>query len=362
MNHGARIGNGGALLAGLLASTLLGSGISSAADKGSEPALEVLERFSLEEPPIVGWVDVAWAGKTSVYLAEGSGQVTEVELAEGLPRKKSLTPSRRDFWNLGIRGIQHIAISSDWVVVAGPARVAWKRADQNDPGHGWQVAEYRALIHDIVIKGDRALVVGWPPLPSYEYVKNGGFVWEADLSKGLDSWEAIYESPELARDPEQAGTVFALSSLAILPKGGLVIAPSFVPEVLRLSDGGAVKERWSLDELLGKQQKPWAGGQEDLAKIQSFLRAGATADTVLGLPEGAAVLVREPVGGGVRYRLAVLGAEVRWYTVPMKLGALARIRADVDAEGRIVLIGVNRTGSSDTKIGASEMIVARLPL
>jgi hypothetical protein len=354
---------GGALLVGLLASTLLGSGISRAADNGSEPALEVMERFSLEEPAIVGWVDVAWAGKNSVYLAEGSGQVTEVELAEGLPRKKSLTPSRRDFWNIiGIHGIQHIAISSDWVVVASAAHVAWKRADQNDPNHGWQLAEYRALIHDIVIKGDRALVVGWPPLPSYEYVKGGGFVWEADLTKGLDSWEAIYKSPELARDPDQADMVFALSSLALLPKGGLVVAPSFVPEVLRLSDGGTVKERWSLGELLGKQQKPWVGEHLDLAKIQSFLRAGATVDTVLGLPEGAAVLVREPMGGGVRYRLAVLGAEVLWYTVPMKLGALARIRADVDAEGRIVLIGVNRTGSGDTKIGASEMIVARLPL
>jgi hypothetical protein len=82
------------------------------------------------------------------------------------------------------------------------------------------------------------------------------------------------------------------------------------PGVLQLSVSGALKTRWSAQELWG-DAKGWTEGQVDPKTFLRFLAAAKTIDLVLALPEAPAIVVREPKGGGARYRLGVLGPEMR---------------------------------------------------
>jgi hypothetical protein len=72
------------------------------------------------------------------------------------------------------------------------------------------------------------------------------------------------------------------------------------------------------------------------------------------------LVVREPKGDEARYRLGVLGPEVQWYDIPVgDLSSFARLRGDVDEDGKIILVGVERGPTA--RISKSEVIVLRLP-
>lgn len=322
------------------------------------PALEVVNRFELPgSTDKAGFVDVRWASKDSVYLADHYGTITEVRLAKGLPEIRRVAPPPRDS---GLRTIRHLAITDRWIVVAHMATVAWRR---NEPDSHWQVTKQRAFFHDFDISGDEIVMLGWPPGKGYEGLERGGMVWRANLSDGLDRWDVLYESAELARDLESIRTNFSLGSIRFLRRGGFVVGPSFVPGVLQLSASGTVKRRWSPRELWGEEQKAWTSGQRDPEKLAGFLAAGRTVDQVLALPEGPAIVVRESQGGRPRYRLGLLGPEIQWFEIPVDdRSGMARLRGDVDDKGRIVLARVLRVPFRIAFVGTSEVVVLRLPL
>jgi len=134
--------------------------------------------------------------------------------------------------------------------------------------------------------------------------------------------------------------------------------------VLRFSSSGALKERWSPEEL-GASVEGWKadskieGERVALKDLRRFLATQRTVEDVLGLPEGPAIVVREPKGDQARYRLGVLGPEIQWFEIPVgDVNAMAWLRGDADERGRIVLAAVER---APTAPGSSDVIVFQLP-
>jgi hypothetical protein len=339
-----------------------------AAEKGGEaPALEVVGRFTLPEKAGEVLVDVHWASKDSIYLADLHGGVTEVKLKEGLPEIRRITPPAEQ---IGLPVIQHVAISDKWMVAAHEGRLAWKAMIGGD----WAVKKNIGLYHDFDIRGDEIVMLGVPDHESSEH-SPAGVVWRANLSKGLEGssrWDVLYESPEVARDETLMWQDATLGSVRFLPQGGVVVAPNFLPGVWLFSTSGGLKQRWSPEELWGAEEGPepsavsgeekgWKRGDViDQRRLQQILAARRTVDEVLPLHEGPAIIVREPRAGQARYRLGVLGAEIRWYDIPIRnVTALARLRGDADENGRIVLMGVERGPMG--RLSSNEIFILRLP-
>jgi len=323
---------------------------------GKLPTLKVVGRFTLPERADRRLVDLRWAGKDSVYLADLTGGVAEARLADGLPEIRRVAPPAL---RVGLPVIRNMAISDKWIVVAHLAKIAWKPV----AGGSWRLREKRGYIHELDIRGDDLVILGFPDIETYERAP-GGIVWQSDLSKGLDHWDVLYESKEVAHDLDVVRLEAALGSLRFLQGGGFVVAPNFVPGVLRFSSSGAVKERWSPEEL-GASVKEWQGDSKTEAErvplkdLRRFLTAQSTIEDVLALREGPAIVVREPRGNQVRYRLGVLGAEIQWYEIPVgEVNAMAWLRGDADTRGRIVLAAVER---APTAPGSGDIIVLQLP-
>ena len=195
-------------------------------------------------------------------------------------------------------------------------------------------------------------------------------MWRADLSKRLSRWDVLYESEMIAQDARVMDQEAVLGSIRFLRNGGIVAAPNFVPGVLLFSPLGSLERRWTPEDLWGDgnpgrgrapgEEEAWRKtkfGREELRRILGERR---TIDEVLPLPEGPAIVVREPRGEEARYRLGVLGPEVRWYDIPVRnVSPLARLRGDADEQGRIVLVAVER--GPNARVASSEVLVLRLP-
>ena len=334
------------------------------------PSLEVVSRLVLAAPSD-GWgtTDLRWAGKDSIYVAELNGGVTERRLIEGLPVVRQLVPQPR---KIGMFEIRRFAVTDKWIVASNLAQVAWKERSSTAAEAGWRVAKKRGFFHDFDIHGDEITMLGWPPGDGYKGLERGGVVWRADLSEGLNEWEVVHESNEIASDLERIRTESALGSIRYLRRGGWILAPSFVPGALQLSGSGTVKSRWGAQDLLGVEAseaehledpaKAWVKGRRDPALFIRFANTKATIDSVLSLPEGPALVVREPRNGRPRYRLAVLGPEIQWYEIPMPDGyVVAQLRGDADAQRRIVLVPTLRIPLRAAQMAEREVVVFAVP-
>jgi hypothetical protein len=345
-----------AVLLSLLAST-------AAEEKaGSPPALEVVSRFALIEKPGQDFVDLRWAGRNSIYLADRRDGIAEVKLEEGLPEVRRLSPRTAQ---MEVPMMEHMAVSDKWMVAARVGRMAWKAVD----GGEWQALSEIGYYHGFDIRGDEIVMLGVPHTEHFEHWR-GGVVWRSDLSKGLSRWEVLYESEEAAQDFYVLNLQAALGSIRYLPRGGFVVAPNFLPGVLLFSASGSLKRQWTPEELWGGGK---AGNGEGVGNVQAWrnwryepevlarlLASRRLIDEVLPLPEGPAIVVREPRSDAARYRLGVLGPEIRWYDIPLgNVSPLARLRGDADEKGRIVLAAVERWPTAP--VSSSEILVLRLP-
>ena len=149
------------------------------------PRLAVVGRFTLPERVDRTIVDLRWAGKDSVYLADLTGGVIEARLADGLPEMRRVAPPAT---RVGLPVIRNVAISDKWIVVAHLAKIAWKPV----VGGTWQLREQRGYIHEFDIRGDDLVILGFPDIETYDR-SPGGIIWQSDLSKGLSHWEMLYE-------------------------------------------------------------------------------------------------------------------------------------------------------------------------
>jgi len=327
----------------------------------SSPPLEVVSRFALVEKPGQAFVDLRWAGKSSIYLADSQAGVTEVKLEEGLPEARRLTPATAQ---MGMRGMDHLAVSDKWIVAATVARLAWRAVEGGD----WHVLEGRGYFHEVDIRGDEIVMLGLPDTETFERSR-GGVVWRSDLSKGLSRWDVLYESEAVASDSHVINLQAALGSVRFLPQGGFVVAPNFLPGVLLFSASGSLQRRWTPEEIWGSgkpgkaavgDEEAWRNWKFEPEELRRVLASRRTIDAVLPLPEGPAIVVREPRGDTARYRLGVLGPEIRWYDIPLgNVSPMARLRGDVDEQGRIVLAAVERWPQAP--VASSEVLVLRLP-
>jgi hypothetical protein len=325
------------------------------------PALKVVQRFAV--PPDANITDARWSGRDSVYLLYFGYGVAEVKLAEGLPESRRVVPVQS---KPGIREILHLAASKDWLAVASVGNVACAPADDHDPAANLQVRNKLGHFQDLDVRGDTALLLGVPDGETFKRSGWEGVLWRADLSKGLDAWEVLYRSEAVAKDPGVLGNKLgvAMGSVRFLRNGDFVAAPNFLPGVLLFSSAGKLKKTWSPEELWGegKEMVSEERGRIEEATFGSFLAAERVIDEVLALPEGPAIVVREPTGRGARWRLGVLGPEVQWYEIPVgHLSSAARLRGDADDKGRIVLVGGARELYDAARVAKSEVLVLELP-
>jgi hypothetical protein len=250
-------------------------------------------------------------------------------------------------------------------VACNAAELAWKAAGGGD----WQVEPDRGFFHDADVRGDEVVILGSPGNDHYER-SPGGMVWRGQLSKGLEQWEALYKSEAVAEKVRVMNLQATLGSIRYLPGGGFVVAPNFLPGVWLFSASGSLKRQWTSEELWGSAKagagegvqpvREWRNWRFDREVLGRVLASRTVIDDVLPLPEGPAIVVREPRGDGARYRLGVLGPEIRWYDIPaVQASPLARLQGDVDEQGRIVLAAFQRWPQA--RVPSSEILVLRLP-
>lgn len=334
--------------------------------------LEVLARYEVPatDDPILG---VQWAGKRSVYLGYLRHGIVEAKLREGLPEVRHVLATRSEPPHVGLRLLVRFDVSDEWVVAL---HTCFAYAPQVS-GKGPVVPTVQRSFcgaRDFAVDGDTLVMLGIPDFEHWE-ATDGGLVWRADLSKGLDDWDVLYENDAFAANPRLLDVITdAGGSLTFLPEGDLLVAPNApgaIPPVLRLASRGKVKEVWTAEELWGDPTDRWAEGDEDFLHVFSpedfdkFLGARRTVDAVLGLPEGPAIVVREPKGGKSRWRLGVLSPEVRWYDIPLgkeELTSVAQLRGDADDEGRIVLVGTVRELHEELHVSKNQVLVLRVPV
>ncbi|MFP3940220.1 MAG: hypothetical protein ACLF0P_07930 [Thermoanaerobaculia bacterium] len=321
------------------------------------------------DDPILG---VQWAGKRSVYLAYFKHGVVEAALREGLPEVRHVLATRSEPPHVGLRSIVRFDVSQDWVV-AWHARFAWAPQTSGKGPVVPTVQRRTCGARDFAVDGDTIVMLGIPDAEEWEKT-DGGLVWRADLSKGLDEWEVLYENDAFAANPRLLNVITdAGGSLALLADGNLLVAPNApgaIPPVLRLSARGKVKEVWTAEELWGDPTERWAEGEVGLdpfgsKEFKELLGARRTVDAVLALPEGPAIVVREPKDGTSLWRLGVLSPEVRWYDIPLGEGDLtsvAQLRGDADDDGRIVLVGTIRELHEGLHVSKNQVLVARVPV
>lgn len=352
-------------------------GATALAEEEAEavPRLEVLARFPVPEMDdrIMG---VQWAGKDSIYLGLFERGVVEVELAEGLPEDDHLFGTRPNPPARRLPFVERFAVSDDWIV-ASWNRFAWARRSS---GGGPATPSVQRTINgmlDLAMDGDTVILWGVPDEAHWEKAE-GGVLWRADVAKGLESWEVFYRNDDLAADYTLLRESYAArGSVEIFDGGDVVLAPNsprVLPAVLRFSSTGKLKETWTADEIWGDgkgqildrgEEEFWTDGQPLPAKdFGRFLNKRRVVDAILELPEGIAIVVREPEGGKTRWRLAVLAPEeVRWYEIPVEnVSSAAQFRGDADDDGRIVMVGTARELDDEVRVKENEVLVMRLPL
>lgn len=337
----------------------ISAGHLQAKTREAPPALEIVARYQLPTRLAHEVVDVRWSSKNSVFLATLSAGIVEVRLQEGLPQVRRVLPRPGR-----LSPTLLMSASRDWAAIADvSSRVAWAPLDASDPAQETKIHAAAGACHDLDIWGDHAVLLGVPDGEVFEQAP-GGLIWAADLSKGLEHWDALFKSP-VAED----GRIFTANFLArgvirFLPKGDFVAAPNFLEGVYRFSLQGKLKHSWTAEDLWGKAgdgQEPSKEpvGEKDFAP---FLRSRRTIEEIIPMGESPAIVVRKPEGGTVRWLLGVLDADIAWYEIPIAgISPTAHLRGDADDKGRIVLIGSPRELYESAQLAKNELVVLRLP-
>jgi hypothetical protein len=352
------------LTLGLLAGT--GDVGAAAGEDEGRPTLQVVRRLALAEGASQSRTiaDVRWAGRDSLYVAYLGAGVEEVELRPGLPAMRRVLPSAR---SLGMPVFCHLAASGDWLLAAhGGKYIAWTPVEAGDLGGEPNVRRKIGFFQDLDVRGDQVILLGSPDPDTYAR-SEGGVLWRADLSRGLDPWEVVLENEAVAKNFRVFDAkVLAEGSVRFLRNGDFVVAPNFLPGVLLFSSAGKLKKTWTPEELWGEGERTvWREGRVETVEIgdlRDFLAVERVIDEVLVLPEGPAIVVREPGGKPTRWRLGVLGPEIRWYDIPTRgISPVARLRGDADHRGRIALVPVVRELHSTVRVSQDELLVLALP-
>lgn len=357
----------------LVCYVLLGRPVAAGSDSEEVPKLEVVARYEIPDlgDPIT---DVQWAGKESIYLGLFERGIIEVKLREGLPEVKHLLGTQRE-GHPGLNGIVRFAVSDEWVV-GMHNRFAWARRSSGGGPAVPMVQRNIAGPFDFALDRDIVVLWGRPDKEHWEEAK-GGVLWRTRLSKGLDTWDPLYENDEIAANPDLVGENFDARGSVAFHEGEILLAPNaprVLPTVLRFSFSGKLKESWTPDEIWddGRGEILDRGLDEEVARrngpldedsFKSFLGNRRIVEAVLSLPEGPAIVVREPGDGGAQWRLALLSPEVRWYEIPTpRVSSTAQFLGDADEEGRIVVVGAIRERTEHARVTENEVMILKLPL
>lgn len=329
-----------AIAPALIASVLSLPPLSSSAFAQESPASEVadptigdlavLARFEI--PDSSHAKDVRWASKDSTFLSFESDGVSERSLAEGLPIERVVIP--RHSQGDGAQ-IVNMGISGSRIVAAGH-KLYWGELNNAAPTDlHWHESSRGPYYDDVDVRNDTVAVLGYPSLREFEESERT-FLWLGDLKSGLQQWLPLSSlRDDLAANdasPAIGSMGLRLGSVRFLDSGDLLVFPAFKAGVYRFSRAGKQKAHWSMKAL--RESLLLAMGRTDdvstpqSKRLESRPPSRQRADEYIAsqsmlvldtLPIGAegALLARYGLGDEGRYYLVILGAEPRWYRLPM---------------------------------------------
>jgi hypothetical protein len=357
-----------------LATTPSGASGSGSVD-GAVVRVEDLELLGRWEVPGAA-TDVRWAGRDSVLLATSGEGVAERRMVEELPVVRNVFP--RD-WKLGrwVEPINLAASGSRLLLTNVDDRLAWMDTSAPDAAPP-EVRKRRGYFDDADVRGDTVVLLGYPTAQLFGE-NDQAFLWLGDLRDRLERWTALTalreDRGDLYTTPGIATMRLRLGSVRILDDGDLLVVPGFKPGVHRFSPSGKQRAYWSPEELeaslfdaVGLERPetageplPLAAGPQRTEWDSRFLASQRfVIEDAISLGDEGAIVVRHGSGKGARYFLGVLGAEVRWYGLPVKAReSIDRIRADYSqVRDRLVVLIGPRPGRRD---GASDLFLVAAP-
>jgi hypothetical protein len=286
-------------------------------------------------------VDIRWASDQTVYLALTSGGVVEAPLVPDQGAVKEMIAGKRTLGGLFL--VYHIAASGEYLAAAPPIYlVSWRRLDKPT-----RLEEPFEFVQAIDVRDHRLAILGLRSDEQRNFSPDGAIAWVGSLDKKLTDLKPIAFSTT-GRGAAAATAVgfLGLGGVRFLADGNILLVPGTQPGVSLLDANGKPLRVWDTAALgidtdcasLTKEETKRMAS--NIPARQDWLNHHRTVDSILPLPQGAAILVRIPDKAAIRWELKLLRRDGSWGTVLIPLRgetANAHLRADVRGN-RIALL------------------------
>jgi hypothetical protein len=288
-----------------------------------------------------GAVDIRWANDQGIYLALTSRGVVEAPLVPDQGAVKEMIAGRRTLGGLFLA--YHIAASDDYLAAAPPIYlVSWRRLDT--PARLEEPFEY---VQALDVRDHRLAILGLRSDEQRNFSPDGAIAWVGSLDKKLTDLKPIgFSTTGRGAAAATARGFLGLGGVRFLADGTLLLVPGTQPGVSLLDANGKPLRVWDtaalgIDtdcaSLTAEQSKRMAGS---IPARQDWLNHHRTVESILPLPQGAAILVRIPEKAAIRWELKLLRRDGTWGTVQVSLrGETANAHLHADSRGnRIALL------------------------
>lgn len=320
-------------------------------------------------PPAFEWAsDVRWASDESVYLGVGFVGTFEVGLLDstGSPPKEMIGGRSKPggFW-----AATHVAASSKYLAVAGPAMsVTWRKIA--DPTREEEAFDF---VQSIDVQENRLAVLGARRDEKGDYGTDGSIAWIGTLDKRLaDLQPVLYDiSGPGTRNMGRCGSG-SVGALRFLPDGSLLVAPGVQAGVSLYDDGARLIRTWDsaslgIDAVCGSMTDDDQAHRimSPAASRNIWLNQWRTVDTVLPLPGGPALVVRNAEKGHTHWDLKILKLDgtAKSFALPFEGNSeFFHLKGDVRA-GKIVFVLYETVfnGGEKSRPTPPRLIVAESP-
>jgi hypothetical protein len=300
--------------------------------------------------------------------------VVELDLAEGLPRRREMVPQVKTFGHF--RGFNRVAVSADHLIVAGHSdHLAWRSLEKAEDGRTLFTRKEFGTTIAFDLFGDKAVILGNPwvgvgPVPP-------GIVWMGSVSQELaDLRPVLRDAAEEAGAPERDWYLFRCPALALggvrfLSDGSFLVVPGFQPGATIYSANGQRARTWTskqlgitTDDCKGLTRSESGVLQTQPDRASRWLAQHRVLEDILPLPQGPALVVRYRGADAKIHRelrLLRLAGGIESYAIPIEDDrGLGRIKGDV-RDGKIVLLLYEMADQRGAEPRPDELFVAEIP-
>jgi hypothetical protein len=275
-------------------------------------------------PAFAVWAaDVRWASDRSVYLGIEKDGTFEMSLDPAGPTSKEIIPGATKpggFW-----GCHKLAVSSRYLVVAGPSKsLTWRRLDNPT-----RLEDEFETIEALDLRDDRLAIIGTRRDEQQRFAPEGAIAWIGSLDKKLSDLKPLLYDALGAGAPMMnrcSGT--HLGAVRFLSDGTVIVVPGVQPGVNLYDGSGKLLRTWETATLgidtdcgtLTEQQGYYFAAHHVVR--DAWLNQRRTLDAILPLPQGPGLVVRRVEQGHSRWDLKILRRD----------GAIERLPLPIDGK------------------------------